>query len=96
MSDQSTVVPAILNNLERLEKRLHHLVEENQNLQQAQQDLNRKNSELLHKLKEQESEIKRLKIAKTLVSSTEDNTAVKQKVNELVREIDKCIALLNK
>ena len=36
-----------------------------------------------------------LKIAKSLTGA-EDNAEAKQKINELVREIDKCIALLNK
>ena len=37
-----------------------------------------------------------LKIAKTVVMSTEDKHEAKLKVNRIVREIDKCIALLNK
>lgn len=38
---------------------------------------------------------KTLKIAKSLTGAGE-NTDAKLKINELVREIDKCIALLNK
>jgi CO/xanthine dehydrogenase FAD-binding subunit len=38
----------------------------------------------------------RVKLAKTLVSSTGDKAEMKFRVNELVREIDKCIALLNR
>lgn len=38
---------------------------------------------------------KTLKIAKTL-TGTEEHSDAKQKINELVREIDKCIALLHK
>jgi hypothetical protein len=37
-----------------------------------------------------------LKVAKTVVMSTEDKHEAKLKVNRIVREIDKCIALLNK
>ena len=36
-----------------------------------------------------------LKVAKSL-TGTEEKTEAKLKINELVREIDKCIALLNK
>ena len=37
-----------------------------------------------------------LKLAKTLTASAKDAHDAKMKVNGLVREIDKCIALLNK
>ena len=37
-----------------------------------------------------------LKVAKTVVMSAEDKHEAKLKVNRIVREIDKCIALLNK
>ena len=37
-----------------------------------------------------------LKLSSSIQGKQEDNKAAKQKINELVREIDKCIALLNK
>jgi hypothetical protein len=37
-----------------------------------------------------------LKVAKTVVMSAEDKHEAKLKVNRIVREIDKCIALMNK
>ena len=37
-----------------------------------------------------------LKIATHLLSGVDENREAKQKINRLVREIDKCIALLNK
>ena len=43
-----------------------------------------------------ENENSRLKLAKTLVSTSSDKAEMKFKVNEMVREIDKCIALLNR
>ena len=42
-----------------------------------------------------ESKYQSLKLAKTLTSSPEDVKNVKLQVNRMVREIDKCIALLN-
>ena len=39
---------------------------------------------------------KMLKMAKSLGGDSEKNTEMKLKINELVREIDKCISLLNK
>ena len=43
-----------------------------------------------------EEEIKIIKISKLVSSDSEDNKKTKQKINEYVREIDKCIGLLNK
>ncbi|MBP7506310.1 MAG: hypothetical protein KA807_00690 [Prolixibacteraceae bacterium] len=36
-----------------------------------------------------------LKVAKTLAVGDTDNQAAKQKINKLIKEVDKCIALLN-
>ncbi len=37
-----------------------------------------------------------LKVATQMVSGKDENREARQKINKLVREIDKCIALLNK
>jgi len=42
-----------------------------------------------------ESKYQSLKLTKTLISSQEDVKNVKFQVNRMIREIDKCIALLN-
>ena len=42
-----------------------------------------------------ESKYHSLKLAKTLTTTSEDVKNVKNQVNRMVREIDKCIALLN-
>jgi phage-related tail protein len=36
-----------------------------------------------------------LKVAKALVGGDPENQAAKQKINRIIREVDKCIALLN-
>ena len=43
-----------------------------------------------------ENKFDTLKVAKTVVLSAEDKHEARLKVNRIVREIDKCIALLNK
>jgi len=57
-------------------------------------------SELL-RVKDQEMEVleskyQSIRLTKTLTSSPEDIKNVKLQVNRMVREIDKCIALLNR
>ncbi len=51
--------------------------------------LNQKNSLL-------EKKYENLKLAKVLDASMDENQDAKNKIQKLVREIDKCIALLNK
>jgi len=61
------------------------------------------NQRLAQKVKEQkgkllamEEQAKVLRLAKTLSTEGEKSSDLKLKINEVVREIDKCIALLNK
>ena len=54
----------------------------------------------IESLKQEKSDISRknekLKIANRLLLNKDESGEVKKKINRLVREIDKCIALLNK
>jgi len=43
-----------------------------------------------------ESKFQSLKLAKTLASSPEDVKNAKLQINRMVREIDKCVALMNR
>jgi len=66
---------------------------------QLQQQVDRLSGQLSVKSQEMEvleSKYQSLKFAKTLNSSPEDVRNVKLQVNRMVREIDKCIALLNR
>jgi hypothetical protein len=66
-------------------------VVENENIR-----LKEENLELKSLVKELEEKIKILKIAGALSGVDGNNQRAKLKINELVREIDKCIALLNR
>lgn len=53
--------------------------------------------ELLKKEKAELSQkIEQMRLATHILSGVDENREAKQKLNKLVREIDKCIALLNK
>jgi len=91
---------AVLNSIK---EKVHMLMSNNSSLKEQNIELETKVSELKNTLKQQKSEIenfngkvKMLKMAKSLVGDSEKNTEMKLKINELVREIDKCISLLNK
>ena len=53
-------------------------------------------SSLEAQLAEQTEKEQVLRMAQSLGGEAADNSAAKRRINELVREIDKCIALLNK
>lgn len=57
-------------------------------LEQTIQELNEKNLLL-------EQKYENVKMAKMLIATEDDNKEAKNRIQKLVREIDKCIALLN-
>lgn len=73
----------------RMKREKQLLIEEQSQLKEQIRLLTLKNEELV-KNKED------LKFAKSLLGAEEDSHEAKIKINRLVREIDKCIALLNK
>ena len=88
--------------IERLHNKIVLLLE---NYQQLKDDLKVSNervdvlskqldeqNQTIHQLNEKN---KVLKLSTSIQNKQGDNKAAKQKINELVREIDKCIALLN-
>jgi predicted nuclease with TOPRIM domain len=88
--------------LNEIKEKIRQLIIDKDNLVNENIQLNKKNEELLGKIKEQELEISELinknnyiKISQS-VKQSEGNEDVKNKIDELVREIDNCIRLLNK
>jgi len=72
-------------------------------LKAVNRELGIKNEELGSLLKEHEEKIKktetefeRLKLSGALLGGGENVTEAKKKITELVREIDRCVALLNR
>lgn len=66
-------------------------------------ELKKQTEEYIIQLKNKEAELdflknkyNKLKLAKSLLASTGDSHDAKIKINRIVREIDKCIALLNR
>jgi len=69
----------------------------NQDLLDKNREMGEKIKELENKLGKTEKDFEQLKMAKVLSSVTnEDIHDTKIQVNRIVREIDKCIALLNR
>ena len=83
-------------NTQRLFQEFRNLENETKLLENKVLDL-KSEIELLEKEKSELSrKNEQLKIATHLLSGVDENREAKQKINKLVREIDKCIALLNR
>ncbi len=82
-------VKQIISRHEALKEEKHQLEERIKDLEKSINQLHDEN-QLLSKKYEN------LKLAKMLVASEEENKDAKSRIQKIVREIDKCIALLNK
>ncbi len=71
------------------------LKEENEILLQQNGKLQILLSENKQQLEDQKNKFDLLRVAKTMEGSNEDTRNTKLKINTLIREIDKCISLLN-
>ena len=70
--------------------------EEKDKLGEEVNKLNKLIEEKNDKINELEKKINKLQLARTVLTTSEDKHEAKLKVNRIVREIDKCIALLNR
>lgn len=69
---------------------------ENEQLKKKSIDLEERLKRDGNRLNDLEEKYNKLKISKALIASSNDVHDAKLKVNRMVREIDKCIALLNR
>jgi chromosome segregation ATPase len=97
MSDQGLEELTLLNKkVEELFERYNDLRTKNKDLTKENDTLKRYLQERDEKLKELEIKYERIKISGALMGEGEGAVEAKQKINELVREIDRCVALLNR
>jgi uncharacterized coiled-coil protein SlyX len=94
MKDVATLVSGIEYKLGKLIEQHHIQRTDNVKFISEIQELKQVINEQKQTIRQLEDKIKLLKIAKTL-ETKEGNVEAKLKINELVREIDKCIGLLN-
>lgn len=86
----------VVEKTERLIELCAALQEENELLKLENQTLNTQLTDGKDKNRELEEKLRVLKLAKTFSETNEKSLDIKQKINEFVREIDKCIVLLKK
>jgi cell division septum initiation protein DivIVA len=71
------------------------LREENTNLQSQLAEQKSRNDSLREEIMQLQTNYDNLKIARMISASREDFKATKSRLSKLVREVDKCITLLN-
>ncbi|HEY4194386.1 MAG TPA: hypothetical protein VGM63_02545 [Mucilaginibacter sp.] len=86
----------VITKTERLMELCSALQEENDLLKLENQSLNAAVKVSKDKTDELEQKMKVLKVAKSFSETNEKTLDIKQKINEFVQEIDKCIVLLKK
>ncbi len=89
--------------LKLLNRKLDELLDKYKNLQSECENLKNGNEGLKNTLQESESRIKeleikyeRIKLSGALLGEGEITAEARKKITELVREIDRCVALLNR
>jgi len=84
------------NKIDRLIQRYVTLEEENRNMKTLIERLESLLRERENEIKELEKKYEIIKLTGALLGESEYGIEAKKKITELVREIDKCIALLDK
>jgi predicted nucleic acid-binding Zn-ribbon protein len=92
-----------LEELNLLNKKIDELLTRYNDLKTKNRELNKENERLKVMLQESEDKFinlenryERIKISGALLGSGENAIEAKKKINDLVREIDRCVALLNR
>ncbi|CAN5338602.1 hypothetical protein BH09BAC6_BH09BAC6_12280 [soil metagenome] len=96
MSSLAQQLNQIVDRTERLIELCGALQEENDLLKLENQSLSVALDTSKNKTKELEEKLRVLKMAKSFSETNEKSLDIKQKINEFVQEIDKCIVLLKK
>lgn len=89
--------------LEVIHGQVNELISQNKAAQNELDRLKQENSDLTNELSQKDNELMRIreqlkvyKLAGSVAVEKSDRSELRSQVNELVREVDKCIALLNK
>lgn len=93
---------SIIAKLQQLESKLYKLIEEKAELKAELSASMAENEKLNNIIAEQNEELKNFqnqekisKIVSSIAEGTQNNTELKLKINEYIKEIDRCIVFLN-
>jgi uncharacterized membrane protein YccC len=96
MSDNQTQLVQLKLKVEKLINLHSRLMNENHQLKMVQNQLNEVLQKSHQQLLELEEKNKLIKMAQAVSGNDQNTRELKLKINEYIREIDKCLALINR
>ena len=93
---KATVIEAIKEKVNRLVADNRRLRDEFEKVTQQRDRLKTENRDLAQQIDRLEQRIKVLELRESLTGDSKDAKIARARVNRLMREVDKCIALLNR
>ena len=96
MAEASKIVENLEVKINQLINSHKAVVKENTKLIEESNKLNNLVNQQKIEIAQLNEKVKMVKLAKSFEGSGEDTSKLKLKINEVVREVDKCIAMLNK
>jgi predicted nucleic acid-binding Zn-ribbon protein len=94
-SDLAKIISETKFKIDALKDKLEALYKENQILKNRLTAAEDQNKLMNEEVDEKNNDIKMLKLARKVAGGNTDTQGVKRQINELVNEIDRCMALLN-
>ena len=95
-ADQVEILDGIRSKVRSLKDRMQEQMEENARLKQRNEDLQQMVQQKQTLIEELEQKNQQLSLVKSIMADSEDAHDARIRINRIVREIDKCIALLNR
>ena len=95
-AEQIEILEGIRQKVQSVKVRLNEQQEENIRLKQQYEDLQKSVQQKQSAIDELEQKNQRLSLVKGIMADGEESQDARIQINRIVREIDKCIALLNR
>ena len=97
MSDEQVeILEGIRHKIQSVKDRMREQLDENDRLKQENEDLQKMVQQKQSLIEELEHKNQQLSLAKGILGNSENTHDARIQINRIVREIDKCIALLNR
>ena len=95
-AEQVDILEGIRGKIQSAKERMREQTDENTQLKQKNDDLQQLVQQKQSLIDELEEKNQRLSMVKSIVANDQDSHDARIQINRIVREIDKCIALLNR
>lgn len=94
-TDYQTVINGLKTKIETIISKYEQVASDNRKLSQELIIYKAEEEKNINKIKELEEKVNKLQLVEAFKTSSTDVKEAKQKIGKIVKEIDKCIALLN-